>query len=332
MELKSLRGLERFTGLKELDLYNSTISESLQMRWAAPKVERLLLADVDVESLVELEGCEQLEKLELRHCKSLKSLQGLEQLTNLKELELGTCTSLDDLQNAPVSDLRKLTLHNVAVKSLSGLDRFRCLEELTVRTCYNLETLQGVPVTLRSLCLSRYDMYPWSGEERLMSLDKVETWSGVERLVSLDRLFLYNCNNLDTLKVVPATNLTTLGLSSTTAGSFAALARFTNLKRLILSNCINLDGLQYVPVPNLTELTLINNAITSLTELGKFTNLKALMIVSNFGSLKKDDINGLRTHPSLKKIVISHREVELKTDLEALFAGSGKKICVSSEY
>jgi hypothetical protein len=181
-----------------------------------------------------------------------------------------------------------------------------------------LYSLAGVPEGVEELNLSNTGV-------PLMDLGRFQ---------KLTKANLSDCHNFSSFEEIQQNvdSLIELNLSGSEIESFEGLEHFPNLKKLILRNCKNLNSLQYVPVSKLTNLSLINTGVKSLTELEHFTNLKGLMIVSDSGSLKKDDFNGLSTHPNLKKILISHREVELKKDLEELFAGSGIDICVSSEY
>jgi hypothetical protein len=320
MNLNSLNGLDRFTGLKGLELEQCSIRGNLQIRGKLPDIERLVLEDIYVKSLLELEIFTKLEKLKLHHCTDLESLAGLEQLTNLEELELIDCRNLHNLQGEKVSKLKILILTGIDVKSLLELARFTKLEKLHLKRCSNLTSLEVL-----------------------------------DRLTNLEELELTYCSKLDNIQGGPVTRPKKLILNETGVKSLAGLERFTNLEKLVvasctdlkslqgletltklgelkLTDCKNLDNLQNVPVSGLTELTLVNTGVTSLAELGHFTKLKALTIVSDPGSLKEEDFNGLRTHPSLKKIFISRHEVDLKIALDALFTGSDKEICVSSEY
>lgn len=151
--IKSLKGIELLTGLKELDMRSNEISdlsplaslgklESIDLRdnnlSSLAGIEELInVKELDVrgnnvESLEPLKNILSLEALDLRD-NSITDIQPLEGLVNVKELNLRNNGITDISPLANLKQLVSLNLHSNQVSDLTPLTNLTKIEELILR-------------------------------------------------------------------------------------------------------------------------------------------------------------------------------------------------------
>ena len=193
-----------------------------------------------VKSLKPLEGAP-LEVVRLKQCRALKSLDGL-QGAKLKQthLDLGECTSLEDLSALKGQNLTSISLHKCeSLKSLKGLEGMK-LERIDLRVCRRLvdiSALQGAPLTGLNL-------------EQCNALPSLKGLEGMK----LTKLNALGCHKLADISALKGLRLVELNLRYAAVADISALAGMPLKKLTLNGNVKDLSPLRGMELEELISI------------------------------------------------------------------------------
>ncbi|MGO5319560.1 leucine-rich repeat domain-containing protein [Bifidobacterium boum] len=236
--VSSVQGLQVFTNLTDLSLYNTRVS--------------------DVSPLSKLTD---LKTLDLRDT-GVSDVSPLSHLVNLKWLYLDG-TGVSDV--SPLSNLTKfecLTLNNTRVSDvspLSNLTKFECL------TLNNTRVSDVSPLS-KLVNLTRLDL----GDTGVSDV------SPLSKLVNLTDLDLRDTGVSDVSPLSKLTDLTDLDLGDTGVSDVSPLSKLTDLKKLDLDNTGVSDVSPLSHLVNLKDLELYGTRVSDVSPLSNLTKLEWL--------------------------------------------------------
>jgi len=295
----SLQGLEYFTKIEQLSIYDSSITKLTLGGFA--KLEHLLVSNAPITE-VNVKGCSalrhfQIEKTQIKsldvsgmdlmdlYCydnpkllslnlKGCKDLEILHYSDPLETINISGCTSLESF-NAYGPDGNETTLKSLDCSGCASMDRLYIvgnpmLSRIDLDGCASLEFLEIQNSALESLTARQLDKLTQvlcSDNDNLKSLDLSDcpALCGISASNSqLERLNLENCRALNSMQISTCTNLASLNLKGCTS----------------LESC-------YMPCGKLTELNV--QQCTALESIRCGGNQLATLDVSSCTALKELD-------------------------------------------
>ncbi len=166
---RSLAGLEHFSHLKTLTIYDSKM-HVITFEATMPELLELEIQSNEIERLSGLNHLPQLSKIRLQECESFDDLRFIEACLSLKDVYLEQC----------------------AIQNLAGLEAFPSLQKLSLVNC----------VRFRSLTLPEAEETTFSFEnlkELYLNGSVIENLEGLEQFPSLTQLSLIRCSKLESL-------------------------------------------------------------------------------------------------------------------------------------
>ena len=272
--LKYLTGLEELSGIV---VHGSDISGLTNLK----NLKKLCMDCDDVKDLSALEGLQELEVLDIS-C-GATDISPLEKLQNLKDLTI-TCDTSDISPIGEIKTIESLMLH-CYTSDYTPLSALQNLKTLMVYT-------PGCPETLCFSDLANVQSF---------ILDDVCEYNGGNSC-KLKTLIFENDNNLEDLKIMSFSNLTSICFKD----------NVNKLKTMDIYECNNVSELNFGDnTQNMESLSIRqNDVITNLEFLKGFTNLKDLYIENS--NLKDISAIGFLTH--LNNLKISENEVLPRID------------------
>ncbi|SFI09836.1 hypothetical protein SAMN05192551_106139 [Tindallia magadiensis] len=159
--VSSLEGLEYFTGLEEVGFYNASIIHDFSPISKLPILERLVIADGDLNRLDKIETMETVKSLEITYpdrgkissfqafpnlinlyLQGVRSPQHYEKIADLdipisvEELSLGVTHEFALEELSHLENLKVLRLFRLRVKGIESIQEFQQLEKLSVQSVY----------------------------------------------------------------------------------------------------------------------------------------------------------------------------------------------------
>ncbi len=268
-DVKELRQLSHFIGLKELKMNSAAVSD-LSVLTTLPLLQKL-----------DLSGC----------ILSAANLRTIGELTRLNELNLSTCavTNIDalanlkkltvlNLSNNVITDVMALTqmtaltdldLSNNPITALQSLQYCANLDKLNLSGCEieSLEALAGL-VNLKGLNLSNNSISSLEPLQNCISLENLDvSYNNLKNIAAVEKLtalqeFSASHNQIATLPKMPA-KLIRVDLS------YNKLTKIDGLQNRSMLNHVNIDYNKVADILplkncyNLVQLDAWNNPITS---------------------------------------------------------------------
>lgn len=258
---------------------------------------------------------------EIRMNGGVDSLEGLEQFPNLETLYIDGYNLTDFGPLVNLSSLKSLTLESCdGMTDFSIFHVMTSLEELDINAenLKSLDFLSGMG-NLKSLSLTDAGMLTLDGLEKqpqletlkLEDCDNLKNMTALESLTSLKELYIdlpYDCPQPD---LSGMTQLNKLALSQFRDCSF--LSGMTELVSLRLTGCEPGTDTSLANLTKLEELSLSTN-MGSWQNLDFITGFPALKTLSLQGVTTYDDISGIFSIPTLRRLDISGMECEIAFD------------------
>ena len=309
-EIKSLKGLEYATGLKDLNISGNYYIKDISPLSKLTKLENLVISfnkvrnikplekltnlteltlnDNNISNLKPLAKLTKLEKLYIRR-NPISDITPLKNLKNLKSLWLVEIEEIRDISPiAGLTQLTALTLDNIHIDDLAPLAELKNLTDLRLNDNYitDISALSGL-TNLTALRLYHNvvkDISPLEGLTNLTYLvlhSSINDISALAGMTKLDKLMLYANYITDITPLADLTNLTDLRLEDNQISDITPLADLTNLTTLRLHNNQISD---ITPLRGMTKLLLLElhkNKIQDVAPLADMTNLKGLYLGGN---------------------------------------------------
>ena len=187
-----------------------------------PQVEKIDLADSDIEGVALLADLKNLKSLDLNKT-PVRDLAPLAALTSLEGLYLHG-TQLEDLTPlAGLTRLKELNLHSTLVQDLTPLAGLTRLKELNL---YATQVHDSAPLA----ALTNLEKVSLAGTQ-------VQDLAPLTALTSLEMLYLEGTQVQDLAPLAALTSLQWLYLEGAQVNDLAPLHGLTNLKRVIVTGC-----------------------------------------------------------------------------------------------
>ncbi len=273
MDCPRLRSISGISGLPELSV--ATIQ-------ACPSLER-------VDDLANLPG---LVMLDLPGATGLRSLS-LAGLPALKGLTLSEASELSVLDLTPAPLLEQLYLEGCrSLSSLTGLEKAAALTDLNVSTCHQLRRLEGLG-DLESLimldarncpagaALEAIGRLPALKVLRLGGQPELVDLTPLSRLEQLEEIHIEGCENLESLRGMPASLTGYAAFShSPKLASAAGVENAVALERIDFSGCSALTDIGALAwLKSLREVNLGGcRAVIDVTILSKLPELEIVQL------------------------------------------------------
>ena len=307
-EVTSLKGLERFSKLSDLNLeaniiedwsplkelfllnrLNLSSNEITDIGWIED-IDNLIYLNLDnnnIEDLSPLADKISLEELHLAN-NQITSLESLEALYSLEHLNLESNRVNDLSPLKDLSQLRVLTLRNNGITSLEGIN----FNEIVHLPLESLSLRHNVSDGLRISDLSLLEGMI-SLEELELRDNHIEDISPISSLVNLKVLDLRENRFTDLRALRYLTQLEELNIRENDIDSIESLTNLINLEYLNLHSNSEIQSLE--PLRNLTNLkTLIIRSVSLGDEfdiLNNFTNLQRLNAIdSDIDNIKAQEV------------------------------------------
>ncbi len=264
-DIHSLVGIEHFTALQELDLYDNHLADVTPLAQLT-NLQELGLGNNQITDVAPLAQLTNLQWLSLSD-NHLADVAPLAQLTNLQELELRDNQITDVTPLAQLTNLQDLALSYNHLADITPLAQLTNLQEL------GLGDNQITDVTPLSQLTNLQELYLY--KNRLADVNPLAQLTNLKKLVLFDNLLV------DVTPLAQLTNLPFLSLSDNHLADITPLAQLTNLQWLGLTDNQIADVNPLAQLTNLQWLFLYRNQLVDITPLAHLTNLQGLRLQYN---------------------------------------------------
>lgn len=306
-KIVDISGIEKFTNLTKLYLYNNKINDISKLQ-GLTNLQNLRLEGNDISNLESLSGLNKIRNLHLDY-NPITNVDSLQNLTNLNIFSAFNCQITD------ISKLNKLTnmlvfkVGNNNISDISVVGNFTKLTQLSVAK-YDTETYTGEITNidvLRNLPNLNY---------LVLKGNSISDISPLENLTNLVFLEIDSNKVTDISKLGNLVNLTHLNIANNKISDISVLSNFTKLEWLSLNSNPIKDGdlTSLSGLTNLIELGLNSNGISNILPLKSLTNLTYINLNNN----NLTDITALSSLVELNKLNLANNSITDITTLEKL--------------
>ena len=276
--IDNLTGLERATGLKDLDLGNNVIDD-LSPLSNLTLLEELDLADNLIVDVFPLRNLTNLTDLDLDG-NQIVNIFDLSSLSSLETLDLTYNSVVDVTSLSALTTLKKLYLryNDNLIDDLTDSRQLANARQLVKLKAAKV----SIDITLPRAVTFRDDNLVTELRSRL-GLETDDPIFPVDMETQTFTTFSAPNRSIDNLTgLETAINLTSLNLSGNTISSLTPLAKLVNLETLNLADNENISSISSLAkLTGLTDLDLSNNKISSVSSLSKLTSLTDLNLSMN---------------------------------------------------
>lgn len=329
-EISSLKGLEYFTGLKEIQITNSQIT-SINELSELTNLESLVLRDnAKLSDISPIAGLTSLKKIDLSGC-SISDISALAEMTNIEELDV-TGNYISNIGNLSGSNfierLKNLAASSAATGNIVYYDGSQLINKIAFAEGNAITKNMASSVFPEELL--NYKVCIYNASSGTYSQTDT-TWLSVEAFAEtgdsdviandasgiLD-INLYNAimNKYDAdgngvLTKAEAKKVSALVLDNQQISNITGLQHFVNIKELSLSGNEISDIAVLASLSGLKEINLQDNMIANISSISGLTNLSELDLSSNIIS----DISPLVGLTGLESLNLSNNQI---SDVSAL--------------
>lgn len=291
--ITDISGLEAFTSLEELRLYDNQI-EDLTPISELLSIQILVLSANPIHDLAPLGNLTQLTELYLSWINAT-DISFLTNLDSLSRLSFSGNTGVDLTPIASLTQLKDLFLEGNQIEDISFLENLAQLERL------NLDTNSIADISVLSRLQKLHNLS--------LNNNQVVDLNPLSNLIKLSKLKLANnqisdFSPLETLGVY--WNLQYLSLNGNLSGDISFLRSFAIFDSLSLEN----NGISDLsPLAGLTQVNTLNLGDNQISSLEPLTNLDSIRYL-NLDKNQVSDLSALQFLKRLKQLNLSDNDVE----------------------